>query len=158
MFVWDWKKLLFHLVLAQLAAIPRQAAPCTMFKPPFNIIIISIIISIIFIVIIMIIINPTQPQKIRKRKLPEHVSVAGLPQCQQASSPVCLAVRICSTAACFTWARSCIRGNIYVAHHPIPPFQRKYSLDSITPCNTEYGVVGERGRREVGVRKILVPK
>ena len=151
---------MFHLVLAQLATIPRQAAPCTMFKPPFNVIIISITISIIIIiVIIMIIINPTQTQKIRKRKLPEHVSVAGLPQCQQASSPVCLAVRICSTAACFTWARSCIiRPGAISMKRTVPPLQRKYSLDSITPCNTEYGVVGEGGRRQVGVRIILVPK
>ena len=36
-------------------------------------------------------------------EIPEQVSVAGLPHCQQASSLACLAQRICSTAACFTW-------------------------------------------------------
>ena len=121
MFVWDWKKLLFHLVLAQLAAIPRQAAPCTMFKPPFNIIIISIIIYIIIIVIIMIIINPTQPQKNPKKKI-TRARFLGRPPTMPTSLFSGLSRGSDLFNRCLLHLGEILhhqaRGNIYVAHHP----------------------------------------
>ena len=85
-FVRDWKKLLFHLVLAQLATIPRQAAPCTMFKPPFNVIIISIIISIIIIIVIIMIIS-TQP-KPKKSEKENYQSTFPWPASHNANKPL----------------------------------------------------------------------